>query len=392
MSASLTVQHDEDAGCLPSKTKNNSKKQFPGSCAARRKTGLQVLDEVTRERSSVAGYFTLAEKGPGFRRIRAKMLQQGLLLLGCVAACTAVGGGLSLPAPSTQPSGARWVALRGPASRVGPNSCTMACGGAECVGVIRRSLTLRGGSDGSQGAGANQLALTPVTDCKELVSALMSNDNDVRAAAEKRYAALKTESPDATSIALIQEVSSGVEEGRTMAAVLARSALPEMWEHLSDPTKEGIKRQLLLCLDVETSSNIARKLAGVVGALAFSVRDGGWPDLIPAMVAMCNSDVIVKKETAYHVLAILPHQIGEDIKKHFSQLSGLYEHALTCPDSNVQVSGMRAITSYLGVCEGAKEMKALQAMLPAMLAVVGTALQTDEANARAILSLVPYII
>jgi len=116
-----------------------------------------------------------------------------------------------------------------------------------------------------------------------------------------------------------------------MAAVLARSAVPEMWEKLSDQSKTGIKQQLLMSLEAETSPNMARKLANVVGAISFAVRDGGWPDLIPAMVAMCNSDVAAKKEMAYHVLAILPHQIGDEIKKHFPQLSVLYEHRLQAP-------------------------------------------------------------
>ena len=67
------------------------------------------------------------------------------------------------------------------------------------------------------------------------------------------------------------------------------------------------------------------------------------------------------------------------------QLSMLYENALKSADSNVHVSCMRAVSSYLTVCDTPKEMKPLQAMLPTMLAVVGTALQTDEANARALL-------
>lgn len=170
-----------------------------------------------------------------------------------------------------------------------------------------------------------------------------------------------------------------------MAAVLTRTALPEMWDKLSDASREAIKQQLLLSLEAETSPNMARKLANVVGALSFAVQDGGWPDLIPAMVSMCKSDVITKKEMAYHVLAILPHQIGDAIKSHFPQLSVLYESALACADSKVHVSGMRALSSYLGMCDTAKEIKPLQSLLPAILAAVGQALASDEADARALI-------
>ena len=78
-------------------------------------------------------------------------------------------------------------------------------------------------------------------------------------------------------------------------------------------------------------------------------------------------------------------QIGDEVKQHFAQLNMLYEKALASSDSAVHVSGMRAISSYLGMCDTLKELKPLQAMLPAMLAALGTALQTDEANARAML-------
>jgi hypothetical protein len=46
---------------------------------------------------------------------------------------------------------------------------------------------------------------------------------------------------------------------------------------------------------------------------------------------------------------------------------------------------MRALSSYLGMCENAKEIKPLQSLLPAILAAVGKALASDEADARALI-------
>jgi len=135
----------------------------------------------------------------------------------------------------------------------------------------------------------------------------MSSDNEVRQAAETRYNALKTESPDETSVALIQEVAAGTEEARSMAAVLARSAVPELWEKLGEATREGIKRQLLLSLEAESTPNMARKLANVVGAISFAVREGGWPELIPALAAMCSGEELAPvSEPCPPVMATAP--------------------------------------------------------------------------------------
>lgn len=291
------------------------------------------------------------------------------MLFVCLAAGAA---GSPLRAPFALTAAERWGArLRGP---VGEGSCLRGQAGFASA-QPRPRLALRGGADAVPDAGAGQQAIAQATDCRELVAALMSADNDVRQAAETRYNALKTESPDATSVALIQEVAAGTEEARSMAAVLARSAVPELWEKLGEATREGIKRQLLVSLETESSPNMARKLANVVGAISFAVREGGWPELIPALAAMCSGDNEAKKEMALHVLAILPHQIGDEFKQHFTQLNAIYASAFASTDSNVHVSGMRAVSSYLTLCDTPKEIKPLQTLLPAMLAAVGSSLQ-----------------
>ena len=47
----------------------------------------------------------------------------------------------------------------------------------------------------------------------------------------------------------------------------------------------------------------------VLSAVSFAMSKGGWPSLIPALVAMTDSGIPVKAEMAFHVLAILPHQV-----------------------------------------------------------------------------------
>jgi hypothetical protein len=114
-------------------------------------------------------------------------LRGALLLLWSLVACADAG---TCPAPSALVPARRGL-LRGPLP-LGPPSSSWRekADTMQLVGV--RALALRGGAEGAQQGGAtNQMALMQTTDCKELVAALMSADNDVRVAAEKRYDALK---------------------------------------------------------------------------------------------------------------------------------------------------------------------------------------------------------
>ncbi len=119
---------------------------------------------------------------------------RGALVLGCLAACAAAGGG-----PATGPGLALALARPGDGAQRGlllrGLSAAPTCSGlADAKPLVRvpAALALRGGADGAQqGGAADQMTMTQVTDCKELVAALMSADNDVRVSAEKRYDALK---------------------------------------------------------------------------------------------------------------------------------------------------------------------------------------------------------
>jgi hypothetical protein len=46
--------------------------------------------------------------------------------------------------------------------------------------------------------------------------------------------------PDAISVALAMEVANGASESRAMAAVLARSALPETWDSIRYTRKRAV--------------------------------------------------------------------------------------------------------------------------------------------------------
>jgi len=128
---------------------------------------------------------------PFFECAATALRLRGALVLGCLAACAAAGGGPAPPGLAlalARPNGGtqRGLLLRGP-------SAPTCSGAADAKPLVRvpAALALRGGADAQQGGAADQMAMTQVTDCKELVAALMSADNDVRVAAEKRYDALK---------------------------------------------------------------------------------------------------------------------------------------------------------------------------------------------------------
>jgi len=249
-------------------------------------------------------------------------------------------------------------------------------------------LHLRGGSgdthESMDNAGNTQLLKQTFSNWKDLMKSLMSSENEIRKEAEKKYEEIKTEMPDATCTALIQEIAQGEsEESKTMAAVLARSTLSEVWEKLSTSTKEDLQSRLLDALKAESSAPFLRKVANVVGAISFAANDGKWPQLLPTLYEMCKHEDSNKKELGFYMLSLVLGHAGSDLMKFDEELHPLFENALQDRSCGVQVSGLKAISSFLSSCSTNKQMKPAQALLSRMLAAIGSAVQGDEYNARA---------
>ena len=249
-------------------------------------------------------------------------------------------------------------------------------------------LHLRGGSgdthESMDNAGNTQLLKQTFSNWKDLMKSLMSSENEIRKEAEEKYEEIKTEMPDATCTALIQEIAQGEsEESKTMAAVLARSTLSEVWEKLSTSTKEDLQSRLLDALKAESSAPFLRKVANVVGAISFSANDGKWPQLLPTLYEMCKHEDSNKKELGFYMLSLVLGHAGSDLMKFDEELHPLFESALQDRSCGVQVSGLKAISSFLSSCSTNKQMKPAQALLSRMLAAIGAAVQGDEYNARA---------
>ena len=109
------------------------------------------------------------------------------------------------------------------------------------------------------------IATNSVTTLAEVMPSLMSQENNVRSAAEVQYERLKLEAPDELSTALLQALSTSPdEERRAFAAVLASRAFSELWERLAGKTKDGVKQQLLAQIQSESVPHIARKVGSVL--------------------------------------------------------------------------------------------------------------------------------
>jgi len=246
-------------------------------------------------------------------------------------------------------------------------------------------LSLRGG-DGD--ASQQQLAVPYEGEIKELLHGMQSIDNEARTASEQRFNLLKTDSPDVTMSGLVQElVSSPSEEVRSMAAVLARGQITEVWTRLTPNTQENMKTQLLGLLQnyrsPETGNAFGRKLANVIGALSW-FSEGGWPSLLPTVIGMCESQALGTQELGFEVLSLVVHHsfVHSALQDQLPQLQTLFEQSLANQDGNVQLAGMKAIGAYVAACESPKQARSMQGLVSPMLKALGEALQVDEERAR----------
>lgn len=70
-----------------------------------------------------------------------------------------------------------------------------------------------------------------------------------------------------------------------------------------------------------------------------------------------------RKERALHVLGLVPPLMHSQLLQKIQQLKQIYSSALTNPDVNIQLAGLRATGSYLQYCERARDMRELQPLL-----------------------------
>ena len=131
---------------------------------------------------------------------------------------------------------------------------------------------------------------------------ILGNDNEARAAAEKRYSDARAQNPAPTVAALFQVLSEPQRpEGvREQAAVLLRQCMGKLreegstWSKLGEQTHGECKAKLLQLMEGEALPKVRRKVAAVVQGLGnqlVSIDQNArptnietWPEMMPTLM------------------------------------------------------------------------------------------------------------
>lgn len=160
----------------------------------------------------------------------------------------------------------------------------------------------------------------------ETLRAIMSSDNNLRSAAEKRFTDAKSQQPGTTVAALFQTLAQQqLEEPlREQTTVLLRQCLAKLrdddstWSKLGEPAQAESKAQLLQLFQVEAQSKVRRKLADCIQSLGnqiISIEDGQrpqnvpeWPELMPTLLKIVtdgSKDVGLRADAVFAVKELL---------------------------------------------------------------------------------------
>ncbi|KNZ74647.1 putative importin subunit beta-4 [Termitomyces sp. J132] len=220
-----------------------------------------------------------------------------------------------------------------------------------------------------------------------LVQTVSPDTNSVKAATAQLNAEFyKT---PACIPALANILASSPEQAvRQLAAVELRKRVAQnsgnLWITLPQNEREEIKSRLPELILAEVDNLVRHSAARVVAAIAtIEIPLGTWGQLLPFLHQTCTSPQVSHREVGIYILFTVLENIVEGFQEHLQSFFKLFEQLLVDPVSiEVRITTVRAlgvIAQYID-SDDKDDLKAFQALLPAMIQVIGQCVETGNEN------------
>mmetsp|Transcript_8735 Transcript_8735/g.11822 ORF Transcript_8735/g.11822 Transcript_8735/m.11822 type:complete len:1130 (+) Transcript_8735:104-3493(+) len=222
-----------------------------------------------------------------------------------------------------------------------------------------------------------------------IIQTLTSPSNEERDRAEGVFNACKKH-PALCTMQLVQVLRRSTDIGaRAMCAVLLRKVLTKdmheetgntMWPLLPEPTKAGVKSELLLCIQEETERSILKKVCDTVGEIATVIfEEGAWPELLPFMFQCVQSGNDRHRESALLIFGQLAPVLVPSLSAHLSTLHQVLGHSMqSTVVFDVRIAALKAAINFILSLENSKECDQFQSLVPSMLETLAAALNSGE--------------
>eukprot|EP01087_Luapelamoeba_hula_P011655 TRINITY_DN3193_c0_g1_i2.p1 TRINITY_DN3193_c0_g1~~TRINITY_DN3193_c0_g1_i2.p1 ORF type:complete len:806 (-),score=109.49 TRINITY_DN3193_c0_g1_i2:787-3204(-) len=205
---------------------------------------------------------------------------------------------------------------------------------------------------------------------------LVPNTETVRAAVAELNNRLKR--PAFYSLLLQLLHQHPLEQIRQLVAVLLRTKIVDMWNHLSEEFHVALKNVLLEGLVKEPSKLVRHSIAEVIGIVArISVPLGQWPNVLDFLFQCTQSENPGHREVAMKLFDTLTDHIGDHFRSHTATLFQIFARGLADPELSVRVASLRAVGSLVEWVTTEEEITTFGEFIPHMIFVLGQVLQSD---------------
>lgn len=222
---------------------------------------------------------------------------------------------------------------------------------------------------------------------QQLLSSLMSVDNDIRQQAEEAYNVLPREVKVTHLLGNIHNAQQS-EEARQMAAVLLRrlftSDFNEFYKELPQESKAQLLQQVLLAVQQDVSPNMRRKICEVISEVARNLVDdesnNQWPEILQFLFQCANSSSSQLQESALRIFTSVPNIFGNQEAQYIDLIKQMLAKSLEpTADVEVRFQAVRAVGAFILNHEKETQLhKHFSDLLPRMIMVIAESIEAAD--------------
>ncbi|KAK9504651.1 hypothetical protein O3M35_010937 [Rhynocoris fuscipes] len=221
----------------------------------------------------------------------------------------------------------------------------------------------------------------------QILTSLLSTDNDIRTQAEKTYNDIPTET---RVLLLLNTIHNAVqrEEERQMATVLLRRLFTadfvDFFPKLPPESQQELKARVLAILHTEQSDNLRRKSCEVVAEMARNLIDddgnNAWPEFLEFLFQCANSNSPILKESALRMFASVPGVFGNQQIQHLDLIKQMLQQSLVDSSSyNVRFQAVKAVCAFIMLHEKEDQIhKFFKELLGPIIQVTAESVEKNE--------------
>lgn len=223
----------------------------------------------------------------------------------------------------------------------------------------------------------------------QLLTSLLSVDNDVRQQAEDAYNTLACEVKVTHLLGALHNGQQS-EETRQMAAVLLRrlfsSEFLEFYKGLPEESQGQLLQQLLLAIQQDVTPNLRRKICEVVAEVARSLIDDDgnnqWPEFLQFLFQCANSPMPQLQESALRMFASVPQIFGNQETQYLDLIKQMLAKSLEpTADPEVRFQAVRAVGAFILRHDKEKEatiFRHFADLLPRMIMITAESIESQD--------------